>query len=110
MPVTYEALYRERELMDQAVDEGSIEVELTTAKALINFRQRCYTARALDRKRTMEMYEPHETGYGKSRYDGLAFIVMESVAEQGGCTLTITYQPGDLPVGVVKVKKTEVQG
>jgi len=97
MTTTYEALWKERQLMDDAIARGSIKVSLKSVGALINFRQRCYQARKLDRERSMQVYKPGEENFGKSRYDSLAFTKVDKL------TLLIEHQPGDLPVGVTEV-------
>ena len=99
MGITYEALYKERELMDEALERGRLVLTLRDAGAMINFRQRCYQARTLDRTRSIEIYPPESDHYGKSRYDSLAFV------KTGELELTIEDQGNDLPLGVTEVKE-----
>lgn len=102
MGTTYEALYRERDLMDQAIATGSIKVKCRDAGALRSLRQRCYLARKLDRDRGMEIYEPHDKRHGESRYDGIVFIIKEDKV-----TLHLMNQENDLPLGVESIKVEE---
>lgn len=96
MAQTYESLYKERALMDLALEKPQ-RVTLRDRGALVNFRQRCYQARTLDRKRSMQMYEPGSALWGRSRYDSLVFI------KTGDRTITIENQGNELPLGVVSV-------
>jgi len=96
-PKNLSAYGAEQEIMLRALEnEAGCKISLSTYGKAINFRQRLFALRVLDRARNKEVYPVGEALHGKSPYDRIS-ISSPKEEPNGEWTLILT------PSNVVKI-------
>lgn len=76
-PETYEHL---RKYLDEAITSpNGISITFASTGKAISVRQQLYKLRQLDRKKSMEIWNPGDLLYGTSVYDDITIIIVHAV-------------------------------